>query len=158
METKIIKKGKTFEKLLKAIRDLNKETIEVGHFAEQGNHYSKMSYPKLLEFWAFGAPSGLGFVKQDVRKQFVHDYFMSRAIEKEPMYVASLKTWSKTTSNTNSTSLLLTQVGGLLKKRYMSEFDKRQGPFMMGTVTPLFETGDLMRKTKFRTSKQTTLR
>ena len=153
MEAKIVKKGKTLEKMLASIKSLNGQNIKVGHFREQGKHYSGMSYPALLKFWAFGV-SG---IKQDVRQQFVHDYFMSRAVEKDVMYILPLQAWSKNIADPNSTGKLLAQVGRLLADRYKLRFNERKGPFMLGTITPLYETDDLQNKTRFKTSLNSSL-
>lgn len=46
MKLKIVKTGKTSERLLKKLN--NKIGVEVGHFKDQGNHDSGLTYPELM--------------------------------------------------------------------------------------------------------------
>lgn len=157
MQARIVKKGKTNKKFIDAIKNLGKQSVQVGHFSEQPKHYSGMSYPELLEFWKIGVPTESGVLRQDVRSQFVFDYFTNRAVEKEVRYVSALGNWYSNATTKGATNTLLNSIGKLLQLRYRSEFNVWQGPHMRGTETPLFETGELAENTVFKTSLNSSL-
>ena len=155
LKSKLIKKGKGFEKLRKTIKALNNQHVKVGHFSEQGIHYSGMTYPQLLAFWFIGVEqdSLMGRLRQDVRGQFTFNYFISKQIAIDKSMKLALKKWAVRSDAGDSTAGLLDDVGKALRQEYSLTFNVREGPHMMGTATPLFETGELAGTSAYKTSK-----
>lgn len=160
MKATVVKRGKTLEKALKNINRLNGEFVEVGHFNSQGKHYSGLTYPELLLYWFIGVdiPGIAGKVRQDVRSQFVHDYFLTGKLKGDPVIDKAIKQWFKEAFKRDNAKTLLSTIGQHLMKKYESEFNQRQGPHMLGTATPLYETGELAESTGYRTSRNTSVK
>lgn len=161
MDAKIVRnKGKTLSKILRSVKALNNQKVEVGHFRSQGMHYSGMTYPELLLFWFVGVeePGIAGRIRQDVRSQFVFQYFNSNRVNHDPLIKAAIGDWSKNAMIRSNPTKFLDTVGKILRDEYETTFNVRQGPFMNGTVTPLFETGELAGTTAYRTSKSKTVK
>lgn len=152
---KIVRKGKKFDKLKRSIKNLNKEFVQVGHFGEQGVHYSGMTYPQLLAFWFIGVEQdgSMGRLRQDVRGQFTFDYFLRKQIARDPKMKAALNKWADRALSGDNTATLLDDVGEILRREYALTFNVKQGPHMLGTETPLFETGELAGTSAYKTSK-----
>ena len=161
MDAKIVRnKGKTLSKILRSVKALNNQKVEVGHFKSQGVHYSGMTYPELLLFWFVGVESegASGRIRQDVRSQFVFEYFNGNRINQDPLIKTAINDWSKNAMVKGNPTKFLDTVGKILRDEYKTTFNVRQGPFMNGTVTPLFETGELAEATAYRTSKSKTIK
>ena len=155
LNAKMVHKGKMFEKLRRSVRGLNNQYVKVGHFAEQGLHYSGLSYPQLLAFWFIGVEQSgtMGRLRQDVRGQFTFNYFLSRQIARDPKMKLALKNWAKKAMSGDRTASLLDDIGEILRREYSLTFNVKEGPHMMGTDTPLFETGELAGTSAYKTSK-----
>ena len=155
------KKGsKDLERLLKSVKDLHREKVEVGHFQSQGLHYSGMTYPELLQFWAIGvAKEGTGGrIRQDVRAQFSFKFMNTKRVAKDPVLKAALSKWAKNADKGIPTASLLDEVGNRLRQEYRTFFNVIASPHMKGTATPLFETGELAESTAYRTSKDRSIK
>jgi len=149
MTLKVTVTGDPLGNAMKAFKNLDKESVEVGHFASQGKHYSGYTYPELLQFWV----SELAPVKQDVRAQFVFDHVRDGNILKIPEVKSALDKWAATPNrNQADNETLLDKIGRALRLKYQVEFNVLQGPHMIGTETPLYESGELAESTAYRTS------
>jgi hypothetical protein len=144
-----------FEKLRQSIKALDNQTVKVGHFNEQGLHYSGMTYPQLLAFWFIGVEQSgsMGRLRQDVRGQFSFNYFISRQVARDPKMKLALKKWAVKATSGDNTASLLDDVGEVLRREYSLTFNVNEGPHMLGTETPLFETGELAGTSAYKTSK-----
>lgn len=58
MQAKIVKKGNQTNKLLKELNQKSK--VHVGHYNDQGEHYSGLTYPDLMKLHHFGTGAGRG--------------------------------------------------------------------------------------------------
>lgn len=156
MQVTIKKRGKSLEKLIKNVKRLNGQSVQVGHFQEQGIHYSGMSYPELLQYWFVGVEvqGFAGRLRQDVRSQFIHDYFNSDKISKDPRITEAINDWKREALHRDNAKTMLDKVGRVLMTEYQQKFNVKQGPHMNGTATPLYETGELASSTAYKTSKE----
>lgn len=154
MDIKVEKKGKKLDKILKNIQKLNKQVLEVGHFSDQGLHYSGMTYPELLAYWARGITvSGVGGrVIQDPKSQFIFQYLSTHDFSKNVRIKAALDKWYRNLTN-NPNPSLLDNVGLVLQEEYKDVFGIFKGPYMAGTDTPMLETGDLQDNVTYRKSR-----
>lgn len=154
-------KGKTWKKAIKNLGRLKGNTIEVGHFASQGTHYSGMTYPDLLRYWVIGVKieGQGGRMRQDVLSQFIHMYLNSKQMSRDLRVESAIKRWLKTALHQDNSKKLLDDVGEILRDEYKTHFNKTAAPFMAsGSSTPLFETGELADATAFRTSKNPSIK
>lgn len=146
-----------FKNTLNNLTKLNDSEVEVGHFEDSGLHYSGMSYVELLEYWARGVEmrGTAGRVIQDVRKQFIFNFLMSGQAQNHPKIMSAVATWFNGADKRDLTDYLLHELGDALVDEYKATFNVYQGPFMDGTTTPLYETGDLKNKTTYKTKRGT---
>lgn len=149
-----IKRGKSVDTLLKNSKAMNKEWVQVGHWTEQGVHYSGMTYVELLEYWA----AGDGGVVQDVRSQFIFDQINNKDLERNSKLIDALTQWVRQTTSRNPNNALIESLGQTIREEYVNTFNDRQSPYMNGTETPLFETGDLANATGYKTSVNKTIK
>lgn len=155
LNASMVRKGKMFDKLRRSVKNLNKQNITVGHFAEQGLHYSGMTYPQLLAFWFTGVSQegSKSKLRQDARGQFIFNYLLSRGIATDLKMKLAMKKWAARAISGDNTATLLDDIGKILRQEYSLTFNVKEGPHMLGTETPLFETGDLQGATAYKTSK-----
>lgn len=160
MKITIKKKGKQLEKLLKNLQDLNNSSVEIGHFQSQGTHYSGMTYPELLQFWARGieAEGVSGRLIQDARAQWVTEDFLTHEVSRNLKIKTALDKWYRNLDKSNPASDLLDEVGVTLREEYKDVFGIFKGPYMAGTETPMLMTGDLKEHTAYKTSKDNTIK
>ena len=151
-----VKRGKTYGKVVRNLRTLNGSKVDVGHFGDSGVHYSGLTYVELLRMWARGIESkGVGGrIIQDVRKQFIFKFLMSGEAKRHPQIMAAVARWFNGADQANLVDYLLNALGHALVDEYRDMFNVKQGPFMDGTDTPLFETGDLQEATKYKIKKR----
>lgn len=148
---KVTRKGNSTAKLLKALRDLDNSSVEIGHFEQQGLHSdSGMTYPELMAGHHFGIfddqpPKSplMAFTQLELPK-----------IRNTVDWKAIFNKWSKNVLKANSSDELLNDVGRLLREDYKAIFGI-VGPYMPpdATGTPMYETGELLAAAAYRTSK-----
>ncbi len=152
---RIKKTGKTTEKLLKSLEQLDDESIEVGHFRSQGTHSdSGLTYPELLALWHYGAVEGQ---EENIRSPLLNFEFtelQTRKLSSSPEFKIAMNKWAKNVLTASSDDQLLEDVGMLAAKRYQAVFGV-VGQFMPpdSTGTPMLESGELKDATAYKTSK-----
>lgn len=151
-----MKKGKQTESLLQSLKNLKKQYISVGHFAEQGQHYSGMSYPDLMNLWARGGPD-LKNPRVKAPRELLRTTI--QALKDNPNLEIAFKEWIAQADKADTSEKLLDSFGKYLSDYYRDIFGK-VGPFMAPdrNGTPLLETGDLKSKVGYKTSKNRSIR
>lgn len=149
IKVKIKKASNRFDKLIREIHEVNQQWVEVGHFQEQGDHYSGYGYAELAAL-----------------------YHRGEIANQPPRRVLDALAFSLGTLNTNimarirnhwlqkrNTKEMLEMVARYIAKKEYDLFGK-VGPFMPAdsTDTPLVEDGDLQASTAYRTSKDKTIK
>jgi hypothetical protein len=145
-KVKVLKnKDSDFEKSIQKIIDVHNENVEVGHFEEQGVHYSGMTYPELLALHHRGI-EGVFPPKQIITLL----YFKLLSLD-TPEVDEIKNQWLKN----KDCKKLLENLGRYISKVEYDLFGRVSFPYMPpdATKTPLFETGDLRSKTAYKTSK-----
>ena len=153
------KTGKSSDRLLKSLEQLDDEFIEVGHFKEQGNHSdSPFTYPQILSMWQFGVVQGHeGTVRSPLMAYAMK--IQNRELTSSPEFKSAMNRWSKNALKPTSDDVLLEEVGRATREQYKAVFGV-VGPHMPpdSTGTPMLETGELREATGYRTSKNKSIR
>lgn len=167
MKVKVVKKGNDLEKLLKQIKDLDDEFVEVGHFLEQGQHpTAKMSYPSLMRLHHTGAHLKSG---AEIPPRPVLSILDFRLKGSSSFIKDAVLSWSKKKATRESGTALLNMVGeavasmekdifgdtGSLEKN-SDNTTKRVG--VAGPDAPLIDTGSLQGKVAYKTSRDNTIK
>lgn len=149
---KVVSKGNQFEEVMRKIAAVDGENVEVGHFAESGNHYSGFTYPQLMEIHHFGL---LGHVSRPVLDVLFHKYFNMN----NPKVVAAIRDWGNEPPTPASLSKMLNMLGEVLVEAEKGIFGD---PVALGPVTtnptPLDLKGKLKEHTSYRTSIDKTIK
>lgn len=143
-------KGGITDRLLKNLQKLDKESVEVGHFASQGTHSSGMTYPELLALWDYGVVEGHeGTVRSPL---LAYDFDLRAGGDKSAMN-QSVKQWSRNAEKPSANLQLLSGIGDAGRQSYKDKFGI-VGLFMPpdSTGTPMFETGELKQSTAYKTT------
>ena len=160
MKVSVKKTGKTSDKLLKTLRDLNNESVSVGHFKEQGTHGdSDLTYPELLAIWATGQAYGNEGIIKNPKANFMLS-LQRGDVTKSSEFKAAMRKWAKNALQTSSNVPLLDAIGKLTVDQYREVFGI-VGPFMPSkgsNTTPMLDTHELAMATAYRTSKNKTIK
>lgn len=155
------KKNGPTGKLLKNLKDLDNQKIEVGHFAAQGSPSSNpdISYPDLLNIWHLGAAQGSYGVVKSPLYAFINSYINSGEFSRNVVIRRVFKDWAKVSTTSNTSTSLLSNLGEALMNEYYKVFGR------VGQLMPpnskgkaMDWTGDLKSKVAFRTSKEPTIK
>jgi len=153
LSVKVLQQGNKFNQLVKRIRNLANESVEVGHFAQQGTHHSGMSYPELMRLHhTGGSSSGVPIPPRPVQTilKFRNTKLAKPGINK------AFRDYAKRKSNRASTGKLLSDIGVFLRDEEKKIFGS---PDLAPNAVPpkdrnnpLIVTGDLKNKVAYRTS------
>lgn len=137
-----------YHKWVEKVKEVDEQWVEVGHFAEQGQHYSKLLYSELMALWHMGKVPN-----QPARMLMSVLYAKLQNLE-HPTIRKARDEW-KRTGNTNG---LLDRMGRELRameKGLFGAVSEQMPPDSTGT--PLVETGSLRDKTAYKTSKNSNI-
>jgi hypothetical protein len=154
IRTKITKKknGKT-DKLLRNLKSLSKNKVEIGHFTSSGLHgESDLTYPELLKGWAMGVfQEG---VKKDPMSAFEFLVVRNKSMFKNPRVKAVYKKWYNNLLSPRANENFLDEMGKVLREEYASMFGKAGYlmPIVGNNTMPLQDTGELKSATAYKTS------
>ncbi len=150
------KKNGPTENLIRNLKDLNNQKIEVGHFAAQGSVTSNpnISYPDLLQIWHLGAAQGSYGVVKSPLYAFINSYLNSGEFSRDVVIRRVFKDWAKVSTTPNTSSSLLSNLGEALMNEYYKVYG-RVGQLMPASSRgkAMDWTGELKSKVSFRTSK-----
>lgn len=136
-----------FSKFLKDVQEGGDESVEVGWFKEQGQHYSGLSYPDLAKVHR----NGVQVPKRDVLGLllFLH------SPKNDPKVKSLLRKWLRKREFTAKDLFLA--LGRRERRLLMSVFGHPQLG-ITNNPTPLVDTGDWKSKTVFKVSGDGRLR
>lgn len=140
-------------KLLKSLSELNKETFEVGHFQEQGMHYSGKTFPELMEFHASGGDEVTTVPVRDPRAVF---QFRFAGSKRRPVKETFGNNWL-TGSSQQIKQDMLELLAKLMKSDYKSIFGDESlmrptKPKANGSTAPLVDSGELKDNVAYKLS------
>ena len=154
MEVKVQKNRNRLQELVKGLQKLDKDFVEVGHFKEQGTHYSGFSYPKLMEIHHNGGNTA-GSSPLPPRPVLDILFFRNRNLT-DMMFKRAFKAWGGRTLGTRSNGILLEDLGKVLQDKERKIFGSSDlAPNAVPPKNrnePLVATGDLRSKVAYRTS------
>jgi len=168
LTAKLVKKGRGLENLLKQLKDLEKESVEIGHFQEQGQHTgSKMSYPGIMRLHHTGATIKTTGVVIPPRP--ILSILEFRLQGSGPQLKQAVKDWAKKSLSRESSLNLLEDIG---KSVVVMEKDIFGDPSLLtpnsentrkrvgvdGPDAPLVDTGSLRDKVAYRTTIDNTVK
>jgi hypothetical protein len=156
IKLKVKKKGNQLERLVKSLHGLNGETVQVGHFSEQGKHYSGYTYPELMALHHNPRANGFDFPPRPVL-----DILFAKNLNLDSQGIKRiLSQYRKMELNENANNFLLDSIGKYLREQEKKIFGSSElapnaesTQEQKGKNSPLIDTGDLRRKTAYRTSK-----
>lgn len=161
LKVKVKKVGNKFEQLSRGIKDLNNESVQVGHFDEQGKHYSGLTYPELMAVHNNPVAHGLDWPPRPVLDILAHK---NRKLD-SPQIKRILKKYSRLEPSEINNAMLLDEIGQFLREEEKKIFGSGElapnSPVTVaqkGSNNPLIDTGDLRNKTAYRTSKDKTIK
>jgi hypothetical protein len=151
------KKGNT-QKYLNSIRQLSQDKIQVGHFVSSGIHSDAEGqyYTEIMQGWASGFYQ-LG-VKKDPLSAFVFEQLHNKKVIADKDVQSAYKRWSKNLTNAKATTVFVNEVATIIRDKYASLFGKAGYlmPIIGSNSTPLLETGELVSKVAYKTTKNPT--
>ncbi len=144
MKIKVSKSSNRVDAMFASMMKAHGKELSVGHFSDQGTHYSGYSYPDLLAFWDRGI-SGDGKINGPKR------VLLATAITLNNLRIAPITRLKERWFATQDSSKFLNDLGKLIQEIEVSIFGE-VGPLMSPdrNNTPLYETGDLASKTTYR--------
>lgn len=146
-----MRKGNQFDKLIKQVRNLNNESVKVGHFNSQGKHDSGMTYPELMALHHTGNPEA-NLPPRMVLAILFNKFRKLQA----PEIRRAFKSWGNRKKGENSDRMLLNDIGSFLrdeeKKIFGSNVLAPNAVPPKNRNNPLIETGDLKSKVAYKTS------
>ena len=156
MKARIVKKGNQTDKLLK---ELNQQTkVHVGHYNDQGEHYSGMTYPDLMKLHHNGTGAGRG----EIPARPVLDILAFRVNNNiRKVFFGVSNVFKKGTYSANVIKYL-TKVGSVLKGMERDVFGDTSAltsnrpktvSLKQGRDQPLVDTEDLRNKIEVRIKK-----
>lgn len=148
MKIDFVRNSGKFEELLQEIKKAGKEEVEIGWFSEQGNHYSGYTYPQLARVHRDGA----GVPIRDVLgvSLFLKDP------KSDPRMKRIIKDWLRGKYGKISAQELFRKIGVRQQRNLKNAF----GHPLLGITsnpTPLIDTGDWKKATKFKVKSKGTL-
>lgn len=152
MSIKVKRVGKGLNAIVDQLSKLQGQSIEVGHFKEQGLHKSGFSFPELMAFHHNGGtPTGDAYVvPRPLLDLFFekhrHSMFNDRVIK------AAFTRWKKRTPSEESNKKLLADIGRRIAKLEKDAFGDPSLLPVTNNPTPLVDTGELRNAVAFRTS------
>jgi hypothetical protein len=140
-------KGDRFSKFLNRLDSASKDSVDIGWFAEQGYHYSGLSYPDLAQVHF----NGLSVPKRDILgvALFLHNPATDRDLKN------IIKSWIGEESGRSEE---LYEAIGMLEKHNVK---KSFGSPVLGVTnnpTPLLDTGDWKENTRYKVESKGTLK
>ena len=140
MQVKVKKVSKRIDNRLKKAIEADKQWVEIGHFAEQGKHYSGRTYPELLAYWH----------RHPVFPKMI---LVATSLALKNFKIKGLRVARDEWIQHLNTDKMLNKLGMIIKEVELSFFGK-VGPYMSPDAdrTPLVETHDLEDKTTYKTS------
>ena len=146
-----LKIGSKSKSLLRNLKGLDREQVQVGHFAEQGTHSQTkgMPYSEMMSLFAVGKIA-------DGKKRNPREVLRARAsvLVKDPKVRVAIERFLAQGHETSSQAMLLKDLGTYLREEYRSLFGV-VGAHMPAdsTHTPLKETGELKSEVSYKDSK-----
>lgn len=154
LNARVKKTGNQFQKLVQQIKKIDKESVQVGHFREQGLHPSGFTYAQLMAIHHNGGnPSG----NTPLPPRPVLDilFFKNQQLT-DPKFKNAFKAWKKRSSNDSSDEMLLEDIGRILREKEKAIFGSSElAPNAVppkSTNNPLIDTGALKSKVAYKTS------
>lgn len=155
MKVKIVKKGKDVDKFLKGLNSLDSHSVDIGHFASQGEHSRGLQYVELLYIWANGIAHNNEGQIQHPLAQFIFQDIQTGKFIKSPLFQSAIKDWYKGLDKASAASKFAKTVGVLGEEEYKKIFNVSSSPHMSmeDNTSPMYETGELMEATTHKVNK-----
>lgn len=157
-----LRRGKgNYTKALERLKEIRKDKVEVGHFEEQGEHHSGLTYVELMAYHHRGNP------EQNLPARPVLDILRFRLRNLENPRIKSIaREWLTNINRQGSTEQMLLQLAKVIAKEEQKIFGDtsaliRNSPLtiaLKGSNNPLIERGDLKEAVSYRTSRNPSLR
>lgn len=153
IKAKIVKKGRTFDKIRKSVKDIHQENVQVGYFAGQGQHASGLSFPALMAIHEFGT--------DDIPKRPVFQITAFGAKpQKSSRIKSAIRNWSSNLTGRADAKLLLDTIGKYYQKELQSLFGDTSALASNSPITirikgrdePLVDSGELRDNLAYRNS------
>lgn len=146
--------------MLNQVRSLQNERVEVGHFEEQGEHYSGFTYAQLM---AYHHDSSNLEGENPLPARPILDYVWASNINlSDPKFKQVLRKWGSRPITPQSNEEFLSDIGHILAVKEKEMFGKSP-PLIAnaeskGRNTPLVDTGDLRDKVSHRNTLSNTIK
>lgn len=153
LKVKVTEKSRKVDNFKKSLKQLHKQGVEVGFFAEQGIHStSKLSYPALMEIHedGHGVRSRPAFLIT-TRK-------LNLSPKRNKMIKKGLDNWVKAENKRDSLNILLDSIGDYIANELRGVIGNPTELAVTNNPTPLDLTGELKSKIAIRISTKSTLR
>jgi len=153
IKAKVVKKGRTFNKIRKSVKDIHQENVQIGYFAGQGQHTSGLSFPALMAIHEFGT--------DDIPKRPVFQITAFGAKPQKSSRVKSaIRNWSSNLAGRADAKLLLDTIGKYHQKELQSLFGDTSALAsnrpttirIKGRDEPLVDSGELRDNLAYRNS------
>lgn len=133
----------------KKLTSISGEGVEVGHFQEQGEHYSGYTFVELMYYHHTGSdPRG----DQPVQPRPVLNFLRAFLNLSDPKYNRAIRNWFKRPPSSASHGKLLADIGALISEEEKAIFGNSALLTVTDNPTPLVDTGDLRDKVAYKTS------
>jgi hypothetical protein len=151
---KMKKVGNSLQKITQQFHKIDNESVEVGHFKEQGTHPSGFTYAQLMALHHNGGnPSGSAPIPP---RPVLDLLFFKNSNLSDPKFAAAFKAWRGRTLSESSNGILLAQIGIILRKKEKAIFGSSAlAPNAVPPKDrndPLVDTGELRSKVAYKTS------
>jgi len=130
------------------VNTLGGSKVEVGHFKEQGLHYSGLTYPELMYIHHTGSNSGSGGPL--VRRPVLDKVFLNNKNLNDSRIKAAVTRWKKRPPSEMSTNKLLKEIAQRIAKLEKDVIGNPKELTVTANPTPLRDTGDLKDNVAYR--------
>ena len=144
--------------LEESIMKVHKQNVEAGFFAEQGTHYSGMTYPQLMFKHEYGTET---LPPRPVFRNAANNMVIAldnlKSSKARPVKQA-FGSWKKNLAKKSSPNTLLDELGQFTLRELNEIFGNKRYLTVTRNRTPLIKTGALVKHLRYRTSMKTNLR
>lgn len=153
---KVKKTGNYFDKLVKGIKDLNGESVQIGHFGPEKHSDTDLTYAELMAIHHNPTANGLSWPPRPVL-----DILFAKNLNLDsPAIKKIIKKYNKMDPSDATNRMLLDELGEYFREEEKKIFGSSElAPNAPATIAqkgsnnPLIETGELREKTAYKTSK-----
>lgn len=161
LKVKVKKVGNKFDTLVKGIKDLNNENVQVGHFGNEKHPNSDLTYAELMAVHNNPVAHGLDWPPRPVLDILVAN---NRNLN-DPKIKAALRKYSRLEPNPANNEMLLEELGKILAQKEKDIFGSSElAPNAPSTIAqkgrnePLVDSSALKNKVSYKTSKSKTVK